>query len=187
MKNTIELNSKKDRYEFRRMKAVTACVSTDPTREAIQNVRVEKDGEGILVIGTDGRRLRADHFDIEVTPGTYEVKARTASTLFLVKSRSRLKFPDWRQVIPSVKPKDAHAFQGMGKRFVLWACAGLGCYIDPALVELRDDEGITLYIQKKGPGLSPALLKNETTTLVLMPIRCTESWAREIEGLRKAA
>jgi len=187
MKNTIELNSKADKPEFRRMKALLTCVSTDPTREAIRYARVEKDDDGILVIGTDGRRLRSDHFDMETIPGNYEIKANTAKSIFLTKSKSRLKFPNWRQVIPSTNSKDAYALKGMGKRFVLWVTAGLGCYIDPELLAIRDDEGVTLYIQKDRPDLSPALLKNDTTTMVVMPIRVTEDWGRQLDAIRQAA
>ncbi len=90
-------------------------------------------------------------------------------------------------MLPSLKPKDVHALKGRGPHFVLWASAALGCRLDPALIELGDNEAVTLYIQKKGAGLSPAVVQNDQTTLVVMPTRCTESWAREIDELRAAA
>ena len=186
---TIELNSKENKEDFRRMKSVISCTSKDPTRPVLHHVLVEtgEDEETIQVTATDGRRLRTDRFDMEASPGVYEIKASTGRSIYLVKSRQKLKFPDHRQVLPSLKKKDAYQLNGRGHKFVLWASAGLGCRIDPALIELGDDEPATLYIQKKAPDLSPAVVQNNQTTLVVMPTRCTESWAIELDEIRKAA
>jgi hypothetical protein len=184
---TIELSSKANKDDFRRMKSVLSCVSNDPTRPVLHHVLVEAGEESIQIIATDGRRLRSDRFDMEVSPGLYEIKANTARGIYLVKSRSRMTFPNHRQVIPSLKPKNTHQLTGRGRKFVLWASAALGCRLDPALIELAEDEPATLYIQKQGPGLSPAVVQNDQTTLVVMPTRCTEDWAREVEEIRKAA
>jgi hypothetical protein len=58
--------------------------------------------------------------------------------------------------------------------------------LDPELIALNDDEGVTLYVQKKHPGISPAVMKNNETTLVIMPYRVTENWGQELEQIRMA-
>ena len=186
---TIELRNKENKDDFRRMKSVINCASKDPTRPVLHHVLIEtgKDEETIQVTATDGRRLRTDHFDFEASPGTYEIKACSTKGIYLVKSKQKLKFPDHRQVLPSLRAKDVHQLTGRGNKFVLWASAALGCRIDPALIEFAEDVSATLYIQKKSPELSPAVVQNDQTTLVVMPTRCTESWAQELETLRKAA
>jgi hypothetical protein len=67
---------------------------------------------------------------------------------------------------------------------VLWAASALGCYLDPKLLEVAEDEVVTLYIQKRAPHLSPALVKNKTTTLVVMPINPDGAWLRQIEAIK---
>jgi len=188
MKTIIEMqNTKASRYEFLRLKSVLSCASTDPTREVIRHVSVEPEDEGIRIIATDGRRLRADSFDLQAQAGLYEIKVQSAAQIFLVKAATQLKFPNWRQVLPSLKPEDAHAFKGCGRNFILWITAGLGCLLTPELIALRDEEEITLYIQKQGPGMQPAVMQNDTTIFVQMPIRETDSWYEQIDRIRKAA
>jgi hypothetical protein len=182
---TIEIH-KGQRDNFRRMKSLLTCVLTDPTREVIRYVSVEKDGDGILVIGTDGRRLRTDRFEINADAGLYEIKANTAQTIYLTKSELGLNFPNWKQIVPSTDECDAYVFKGHGKRFVLWVTAGLGCYIDPELIALHDEEDVTLYVQKLRPDLAPAVMQNETTTFVVMPYRVTEKWGQDLESIRNA-
>ncbi|RKX44214.1 MAG: hypothetical protein DRP64_06950 [Verrucomicrobia bacterium] len=58
-------------------------------------------------------------------------------------------------------------------------------YLDPALVTLGDDESITLYVQKCAPELSPALLKNKDTTMVVMPFKGADGWSRELETIKQ--
>ncbi len=98
-----------------------------------------------------------------------------------------MKFPNHKQVIPSLKPKDAYFLKGTGSRFVLWASAALGCRLDPSMIALADHEKVTLYIQKDRPELSPAVLQNDRTTVVVIPYRVTEPWVRELDALKKAA
>jgi hypothetical protein len=183
--NTIDV--KKDRHNraiFDRLRSVLACASKDSTRRAITRVLVEKNEEGVTVIATDGRRLRTDRFNLEVTAGLYEIKLNTGKRVFLSESAEEGGFPNHRQVIPSSHHEHAYALRGTGKQFVLWATAALGCWLDPKLVELGEDEKVSLFIQRDTPELSPVLLVNDTTTLVVMPIQVDQPWVREIEAIR---
>lgn len=181
--NTIEVTKEKNNLaDFARLRSVLACASKDSTRHVITKVLVEKDDEGIIIVATDGKRLRTDRFDLEADPGIYDIKVNTAKTVFLTKCEEELVFPDYKQVVPASDNEHAYALQGLGRRFAMWATSALGCYLDPKLIELGEDEGVTLYIQKDAPDRSPALLKNDTTTLVVMPIRV--DLAQEIEQIR---
>jgi hypothetical protein len=183
--NTIEVTKEKhNKADFARLRSVLACASHDPARYVISKVKVEKHEEGITIIATDGRRLRCDRFDMEAEPGLYDIKVNTARTVFLTMCKEELVFPNHRQVIPRHGKDDAYALQGTGGSFVQWATSALGCYLDPALIELGEDEEVTLYIQKHDPCLSPALLVNDTTTLVIMPIRMDSEWVGQIEEIR---
>jgi hypothetical protein len=184
----IELTNTADtKADFLRLRTLLGCVSGDATRPVLHNVEVESEDGLVTLTATDGTRLRRDTFKIEASPGVYEIKANTGRMIYLVKSRKRLRYPNHRQVVPSLKPKDTYQLKGKGSRFVLWAASTFGCRLDPALIPLRDDESVTLFIQKKSPGLSPAVLQNDTTMVVVMPTRCTDSWVREIEELKVAA
>lgn len=188
MKNTIELiRTKQNAGDFRRMKKLLECASTDPTRDVIRYISVEKEEDAIRMIATDGKRLRADLFKIEAAPGLYEIKANTGQMIFLTKSCSRMKFPDWRQAVPSAMESDVHAFTGCGHNFIIWVTAGLGCLIDPKLIALAEEEEVSLLLQKNDPGQHPALMQNETTLFILMPIRATEPWYERIRQIRRAA
>lgn len=188
MKNCIEMiRTKSNAGDFRRLKKLLECASTDPTRDVIRSISAEKEEDSIRLIATDGRRLRADLFEIEAVPGLYEIKANTGQLIFLSKSSSRMKFPDWRKVLPSLDGKTAHEFKGSGRNFITWVTAGLGCLIDPELIALGEDEEITLYLQKERPDQHPAVMQNATTLFVQMPIRATEPWCQQIRQIRKAA
>jgi hypothetical protein len=183
--NTIEV--KKDRHnraDFDRLRSVLACASKDSTRRAITRVLVEKDEEGVTVIATDGRRLRTDRFNLEFDVGLYDIKICSGKSVFLSESAEEGGFPNHRQVIPSSDSEHAYALRGSGKQFVLWATAALGCWLDPKLVELGEDEEMSLFIQRDTPALSPVLLVNDTTTLVIMPIQVDQPWVREVEAIR---
>lgn len=184
-KDTIEMN-RSARTDFERMKSVLACASKDPTRYAITKVLIKREAQGITVTATDGRRLRIDHFMIDAVPGVYDIKVNSGSAVFLMKNREKLTFPKTEQVIPSLDPVDAYALEGTGGRFVLWASSALGCLIDPELIALGDHEKVTLYIQRKSPDISPAVMKNEQTLLVIMPYRVTEQWGQQLEEFRTA-
>ncbi len=186
-RTVIELHSKLHRSDFLRMRSLLSCLSSDATRPILHYVQVETNEDGVTATATDGKRLRSDRFSIEASPGLYEVKANTARGVFLTKSRSQMTFPNHKQVIPSLKPRDTYMLKGTGSRFVLWASAALGCRIDPSMIALSDHEAVTLYIQKDRPELSPAVLQNDCTTVVVMPFRVTEPWARELDELRRAA
>ncbi len=182
--NTLELtNDKHTRADFARLRSVLACASKDSTRHVITKVLVEQHEDGITVIATDGRRLRTDRFSLEAEPGIYDIKVNTARTVFLTMSDEDLVFPNHRQVIPRHGKDDTYALEGTGKRFAQWATSALGCYLDPSLIELGSDEPVTLHVQKNDPGMSPALLMNDTTTLVVMPIRIDRDWAQQVEQI----
>ena len=183
--NTIEIKSKGMKKEdFARLKSVMACASKDSTRPAINRVLVESTQGGITVIATDGKRLRMDRFKFKAEPGLYEVKSCNAKSVFMVQSSEKLAYPTYGQVIPEHGKRAAYSLEGRGKKFVLWAASALGCYLDPKLVEIGADEEVTLYIQKNRPHLSPALVQNKTTTLVVMPITPNEPWASELESIK---
>jgi len=183
--NTIEIKSKgAAKEDFARMKSVIACASKDSTRPAINLVLVESAKSGITVTATDGRRLRSDTFEIEAEPGLYEIKTCNARSVFMVQSAEKLAYPTYGQVIPAHGKREAYSLEGRGKRFVLWAASALGCYLDPKLVEVGEDEEVTLHIQKNAPHLSPALVKNKTTTLVVMPITPRWPWTSELEAIK---
>lgn len=185
--NTIEYTKDRhNRADFDRLRSVLACASKDAGRHVITKVLVEKDEEGIIVIATDGRRLRSDRFNLEAEPGIYDIKANSGKSVFLTKCEEELVFPNHRQVIPLSDNEHAYALRGTGKQFVLWATAALGCWLDPKLVELGEDEVVSLFIQRDTPDLSPALLVNESTTLVVMPLRLDQPWVREVAAIRSA-
>jgi len=189
LKRTIELNpTKQTRIDFQRMRSVLACVSTKPDRPVLHHVLVEpSEEEGFIQItATDGKRLRSDSFEMQAAPGCYEIKANTARGIYLIRSRKKLNYPNYRQVIPSLEPKDAFTLRGAGKQFVIWASSALGCLLDSELIAVRDDELVTLSIQKNKPERSPAVLKNNKTLFVLMPTQVDDTWHRELETMRVA-
>ncbi len=182
--HTIELtNNKHTRKDFVRMRSVLACASKDSTRHVITKVLVETHEDGITVIATDGRRMRSDGFSLEAEAGLYDIKVNSAKSVFLTQCQEELVFPTYRQVIPNSTDEIAYALEGRGKQFVLWATAALGCWIDPTLVELGEDEAVTLYINKDDPKLAPVLVQNETTTLVVMPMKLDHRWEQEIDAI----
>lgn len=183
--NTIEIKSKGMKKEdFARLKSVIACTTKDPTRPALNKVLVESDEEGVTFTATDGKRLRSDRFAINAEPGLYDVKMCNAKLILMMQSTEKLNYPTYGQVIPAHGKREAYSLNGRGKKFVLWAASALGCYLDPQLVEIGEDEEVTLYLQKKSPHLSPALVQNKTTTLVVMPMNLTESWTSELEAIK---
>jgi hypothetical protein len=185
MKNsTIELT--KAHPDFHRLKAVLVCASKDPTRPVINKVLVKKAETGVTITATDGRRMRVDHFDIEASQGIYDIKVNSGSGIFLMQNKEKLTFPKTDQVIPSLDPLDAYALEGTGGQFVLWASSALGCMVNPDLIALGDHEKVTLYIQKKRSDLSPAVMKNDQTTFVLMPLTLKEPWMQQLEEIRMA-
>lgn len=184
--NTIEVTKEKhNKDDFARLRSVLACASHDPTRHVINKVKVERDKDGIAIIATDGRRLRMDRFGIEAKPGLYDIRANTARSVFLSECTEDLAYPDYTQAIPSSGKRNAYSLEGTGRKFVLWASAALGCYVDPRLVEVGDDEPLTLVVQKDAPHLSPVLLKSTKTTMVVMPVNVDGPWARELEAIRQ--
>ncbi len=184
-RDTIEM-TRSNRTDFERLKAVLACASKDQTRYPITKVLVKREAAGVTITATDGRRLRIDHFMIEAAAGIYDIKVNSGSGIFLIRNKERLKFPDTNRVIPSLDPNDAYAIKGSGKSFVIWVSSSLGCLINPELITIGDYEEVTLYIQKLRPDLSPAVMKNETTTLVIMPPKHPEPWIQQLEEIRTA-
>ena len=182
--NTIEITKKESKADFARLRSVIACLSKDPTRAVINLLLVEKAQDGVIITATDGRRLRSDNFDFQVEAGLYEVKTCNAKSIFMVQSSEKSAYPNYEQIIPPHGEHSAYTLNGQGKMFVLWAASALGCYLDPKLVEVGEDEEVSLFIQKKSPHLSPALVRNKTTTFVLMPISTHWPWAYEIERIK---
>ncbi len=184
--NTIELTkTPKNKDDYARMKLVLACASKDSTRPAINKVLVETTKGGITITATDGKRLRSDQFRIKAEPGLYDIKTSNAKSVFMVLSQEELVFPTYQQVIPSHGKRTAYALNGVGGKFVLWAASALGCYVDPRLVALGEDEVVTLYVQKEHPNRSPMLLKNKDTTMVVMPFHVDGRWSQEVETIKQ--
>ena len=146
---------------------------------------MEQHEDGITVIATDGRRMRSDCFSLEAEAGIYDIKVNSAKAVFLTECQEELVFPNHRQVIPKSTDEIAYALEGRGKQFVLWATAALGCWIDPKLVELGEEEAVTLYLQKDDTKLAPVLLQNDQTTLVVMPMRLDHPWIRDLETIQR--
>jgi hypothetical protein len=183
--NTIELlNERNTKREFARMRSVLACASKDSTRHVITKVLVETEEDGIIVTATDGQRMRCDRFNLEAEPGIYDIKVSSAKAVFLAKSQEDLSYPNYRQAIPCDTAEASYSISGKGGRFVLWGAVALGCYLDPKLIALGDDEAVTLHVQKTNPNLFPALLKNDATTLVVMPYRIDPQWQSEVEVMQ---
>ncbi|VGO13401.1 hypothetical protein PDESU_01958 [Pontiella desulfatans] len=187
MNSMIELNNNKHtKPDFTGLKSVLACTSKDPTRHVLSKVLIETDGDdGITITATDGRRMRSDRFNLEAEPGLYDIKVNSAKAIFLTRCQEELTFPSYRQVIPNHTDDAAYTLNGNGKQFVLRACAGLGCWVDPKLVQLGDDEAVTLHIQKIDPKRSPVLVTNETTTLVVMPMMLDHYWIQQLEAIQQ--
>jgi hypothetical protein len=184
--NTIELT--KDKYtkaDFVRMKSMLACASKDSTRHVITKVLVESVDDGITITATDGRRMRSDRFSMKAEAGIYDIKVNSGKLIMLTKCQEDLVFPSYRQVIPNHESQNAYALHGTGKRFVLWATSALGCYLDQKMVEVGDNEIVTLYINRSEPLRYPALLMNDSTTMVVMPYSDDGQWVREVEAIRK--
>lgn len=184
--NTIELtNDKYTKADFARMKSMLACASKDSTRHVITKVLVETLEDGITITATDGRRMRSDRFNLEAEAGIYDIKVNSGKLIMLTECQEELVYPNYSQVIPNHNPENAYALHGTGKRFVLWATSALGCYLDSKLVAVGDDETITLYINKSDPLRYPALLVNDSTTMVVMPYTDDGEWIREVDAIRQ--
>ena len=184
--NTIELtNASPMKDDFARMKLVLACASKDSSRPAINRVLVEKVKGGITITATDGKRLRTDRFKLKAEPGMYLIKTSNAKSIFMAQCHEGLTYPTYQQVIPSHGMRKAYVLSGRGKKFVLWASSALGCYLDPKLVAVGDEEDVSLHIQKNDPLLFPAVLKNKNTTMVVMPFRANAPWSRELETIKQ--
>lgn len=182
--NIIELTKTKDnKADFNRMRTLLKYASNDPTRQALHYILVEANEHTATLTATDGRRLRSDQFELEAKAGLYEIKTNTAKMIYLVKSSCEYTFPNYKQVIPDVSADKAYALNGTGSNFVLWASAGLKCRISPELLAVNDEESFTMYISKEAPSISPVTLINDTTTVVVMPIRVTDEWADQMDRM----
>ena len=157
--------------DFQRLRCVLACVGKDPARAVLRRVQVEKVKGGVAIVATDGARLRKDFFAMRVAPRFYDIRTNTTKAIRLEPCREPLKFPDYKKAIPSCDKRDAYAVSGTGPRFVMWVGAALGCYVDPELMALGAEEEVEVFIQKNKSGLSPLVVRNDRSTLVVMPVR----------------
>jgi hypothetical protein len=184
--NTLELiKDRHNRADFDRLRLTLACASKDSTRDVITRVLVETNEDGVTITATDGRRMRSDRFLIEAEAGIYDIKVNSGKLVMLTKCSEELVYPNYRQVIPNSEPENAYALHGTGKQFVLWATSALGCYLDQKLVEVGDDETLTLYINKVDPLRHPVLLVNDSTSMVVMPFTVDSTWSREVEAIKQ--
>ena len=157
--------------DFYRMRCVLACVGKDRMRPELLRVLVEKAKGGVTVVGCDGTRLRRDFFTMRAEPGLYEVRTNTSKTIYLEPSTVLVRYPDYRKVVPKCDGRDVYAISGKGSRFVMWVGAALGCYVDPKLMALGDDEMVDVVIQKADARTSPVLIQNDKSLLIVMPMK----------------
>lgn len=168
--------------DFDRLRCVLACVGKDRVRPELQRVLIEKARGGVHVVGCDGKRLRRDLFKLKAEPGLYEVEINNSREIRLVASRILVRYPDYRKVIPKCDNRDVYVVSGKGSWFVMWVGASLGCYVDPRLVALADDERVDVMVQKVGGGTSPLLVQSDQLLLVIMPIKLDDGVAKKLDS-----
>lgn len=171
--------------DFQRMRCVLSCAGGSQGRAVLRKVKVESFKGGIALLASDGVCLRKDRFAMRATPGLYDIQTNSAKVIRLEPCKEALKFPDYRKAIPSCDKRDAYAVSGKGSRFVMWAAAALGCYVDPMLMALGDEENVEVFIQKNKSGLSPLVVRNERSMLVVMPVRLDDDVAAKLERFQR--
>jgi hypothetical protein len=95
-----EITRKNNRdAEFERLLFVLKAVSDDTTRPSLCVVHAERSPEGMLLVGTDGRRLHVAAFDYPINEGDY-VPVVTKTSVILKSPITSVVFPDWKRVVP---------------------------------------------------------------------------------------
>lgn len=170
--------------DFHRWRQLLTCVGKDKMRPELGYVLVEKTKGGVYAVGCDGLRLRRDLFSIKTEPGLYEVEVNNVREIRLVFSPMKIRYPDYRKILPSVEPQTTYSAVGKSPRFAMWVGAALGCYVDPKLVPLDADEFGEVFIQKKDGYIMPLTFQNDLTLVVVMPMKLDGNVAEQLDCMQ---
>ncbi|VGO14091.1 hypothetical protein PDESU_02648 [Pontiella desulfatans] len=157
--------------DFGRMRSLLACVGKDKMRPELHYILVEKTKGGVYAVGCDGLRLRRDLFRIKAEPGLYEIKVNNSREIRLVPSPVKVRYQEYRKIIPSHESESTYSTVGKSSRFAMWVGAALGCYVDPKLVPIAHDEYGEIHVQKTDGGIMPLVFQNDHTLVVVMPMK----------------
>lgn len=81
---------------------VAKAISTDESRYFMCVMHIERDGDDMVAIGTDGRRLHyATLADEGYQEGDYQVAKATKNSIVLTPVDTGGTYPNWRRVIPT--------------------------------------------------------------------------------------
>jgi hypothetical protein len=170
--------------DFHRWRQLLVCVGKDKMRPELSYVLVEKTSGGIYAVGCDGLRLRRDLFRIKVEPGLYEIEVNNVREIRLVPSPVKVRYPDYRKVIPRMDPESTYSVVGKSPRFAMWIGAALGCYVDPKLVPLDADEFGEVFIQKKDGYIMPLTFRNDLSLVVVMPMKLDGNVSEQLQSMQ---
>lgn len=176
-------NSPKTECDFNRLRYVLSCISSDQNKPELKRVKIEKSGAGVTIVATDGRRLRKDYFGFHMAPGIYDIKKNTKTTVQISQCLEELHYPFYRHVIPTFDSDKGLSFEITGKPEALWACAASGQYLDPDLLEIGNHETFELKVPSSSHP-EAALLANEHTTFVIMSMKASEEFKKQLKSVR---
>lgn len=92
--------------EFKAIAFVLRSISTNKTREVMNNVHVEQEEEGIIrMVATDGCRLHTAILPSIIEPGDYSISVNNSKEIILEKDTKPTFFPNWRRVHPILNTK----------------------------------------------------------------------------------
>ncbi|VGO17684.1 hypothetical protein PDESU_06286 [Pontiella desulfatans] len=181
----IELkNGDRGDPDFHRMRSLLACVGKDKMRPELHYILVEKTKGGVYAVGCDGLRLRRDLFRIKAEPGLYEIEVNNAREIRLVFSPIKVRYPDYRKVIPNLEPESTYSVVGKSPRFAMWIGAALGCYVDPKLMPLDADEFGEVFVQKKDGYIMPLTFRNDLSLVVVMPMKLDGKISEQLQSMQ---
>ncbi len=66
----------------------------------------------------------------------------------------------------------------------MWIGAALGCYVDPKLIPISDDEAVEVFVQKTDAGISPLLIRNGKLLMVVMPMKLDGGIGEQLDRMR---
>jgi DNA polymerase III sliding clamp (beta) subunit (PCNA family) len=95
--------------DFHRWRQLLTCVGKDKMRPELNYVLIEMASAGMYAVGCDGLRLRRDLFKIKAEPGLYEIEVNNVREIRLVQSQMRVRYPDYRKVIPSLESETTYS------------------------------------------------------------------------------
>lgn len=183
MDTYLHLSKNDDPVTFARLKQVLACRADDSERMFLNMASVEQKGRGITITATNGKSLRQDKFNLKADPGIYAVQNDADQEIKLLKKQDVCLFPDYASCIPKYTKKNCYSIEGSGPRFVTWAAAVLGVFLDPSLIHLEPNEYITVYVLKQPE--SAVMIKNHQTLMIVMPMKINDSWVDALERINR--